>query len=196
MRLLVLGGSLGARVFADVVPAALAALPPGLRARLAVVQQCRAEDLDRVRAAYAAAGIEAELAPFFADVAARLGAAHLVIARAGASIGGGTGGRRTAGDPGAAAGCDRRPPERQRTRPGGRGRGVGDRRSPLFTPARLADSLARWLGGPARLAAAAAAAAAIARADAAARLADLVERLMRHDDVGAHAEFDSTGARA
>ena len=55
VRLLVLGGSLGARVFSDVVPAALAVLPDALRARLSVVQQCRAEDLERVRAAYAAA---------------------------------------------------------------------------------------------------------------------------------------------
>ena len=85
LRLLVLGGSLGARVFSDVVPPALAALPEALRARLAVAQQCRAEDLDRVRAAYAAAGIAAELATFFPDVAEQLAAAHLVIARAGAS---------------------------------------------------------------------------------------------------------------
>ncbi|MFC0384764.1 undecaprenyldiphospho-muramoylpentapeptide beta-N-acetylglucosaminyltransferase [Muricoccus vinaceus] len=85
MRLLVLGGSLGARVFSDVVPAAIAALPDALRARVEVVQQCRAEDLDRTRAAYAAAGVRAELAPFFADVAARLERAHLVVARAGAS---------------------------------------------------------------------------------------------------------------
>src|SRR6185312_5683842 len=45
LRLLVLGGSLGARVFSDVVPPALLALPAELRARLSVVQQCRAEDL-------------------------------------------------------------------------------------------------------------------------------------------------------
>ena len=62
MRLLVLGGSLGARVFADVVPAAVAALPAGAARRgWSVTQQCRAEDLDRVRAAYAAAGMPAEL---------------------------------------------------------------------------------------------------------------------------------------
>jgi UDP-N-acetylglucosamine--N-acetylmuramyl-(pentapeptide) pyrophosphoryl-undecaprenol N-acetylglucosamine transferase len=85
LRLLVLGGSLGARVLSDVVPAALTTLPDPLRRRLSVVQQCRAEDLDRVRAAYAAAGIAAELAPFFTDVAVRLAAAHLVIGRAGAS---------------------------------------------------------------------------------------------------------------
>jgi UDP-N-acetylglucosamine--N-acetylmuramyl-(pentapeptide) pyrophosphoryl-undecaprenol N-acetylglucosamine transferase len=85
LRLLVLGGSLGARVLSDVVPAALAALPARLRARLSVMQQCRAEDLDRVRAAYADAAIAVELSTFFADVAGLLAGAHLVIARAGAS---------------------------------------------------------------------------------------------------------------
>ena len=85
IRLLVLGGSLGARVFSDIVPAALRALPDSLRARIVVVQQTRPEDIERVRAAYAADGIAAELSPFFPDVAARLAAAHLVIARAGAS---------------------------------------------------------------------------------------------------------------
>ncbi len=69
----------------DIVPAALRSLPEALRARLSVVQQARAEDLERVRDAYAAAGLAAELSPFFPDVAARLVAAHLVIARAGAS---------------------------------------------------------------------------------------------------------------
>ncbi|MDR3532550.1 MAG: UDP-N-acetylglucosamine--N-acetylmuramyl-(pentapeptide) pyrophosphoryl-undecaprenol N-acetylglucosamine transferase, partial [Rhodopila sp.] len=85
IRLLVLGGSLGARVFSDVVPAALRSLPDTLQSRLSVVQQTRPEDLERVKAAYAEYGIAAELSPFFADVAARLVAAHLVIARAGAS---------------------------------------------------------------------------------------------------------------
>ena len=64
-----LGGSLGARVFSDVVPAALRALPDGLRSRLVVVQQTRSEDLQRVSAAYAECGMTAELSPFFPDVA-------------------------------------------------------------------------------------------------------------------------------
>ncbi len=85
LRLLVLGGSLGARVFSDLVPAAIGALPQELRARLLVTQQCRAEDIDRVRAAYAALGVPAELSPFFGDVARLLANAHLVVARAGAS---------------------------------------------------------------------------------------------------------------
>ncbi|HEY8609759.1 MAG TPA: UDP-N-acetylglucosamine--N-acetylmuramyl-(pentapeptide) pyrophosphoryl-undecaprenol N-acetylglucosamine transferase, partial [Roseomonas sp.] len=85
MRIFVIGGSLGARIFADVVPAAIGSLPPELRRRIEVVQQCRQEDMDRTRTAYAAAGVKAELAPFFQDVDARYKAAHLVIARAGAS---------------------------------------------------------------------------------------------------------------
>ncbi|MDB5370403.1 MAG: undecaprenyldiphospho-muramoylpentapeptide beta-N-acetylglucosaminyltransferase [Roseomonas sp.] len=85
MRLLVLGGSLGARIFSDIVPAAVAELPPALRQRLSIVQQCRTEDLPRVRAAYESLGIPAELSPFFGDVAGLYSTAHLVIARAGAS---------------------------------------------------------------------------------------------------------------
>jgi UDP-N-acetylglucosamine--N-acetylmuramyl-(pentapeptide) pyrophosphoryl-undecaprenol N-acetylglucosamine transferase len=85
LHVLVLGGSLGARVFSDIVPSALAALPPEQRARLRITQQCRAEDLERVRAAYQQSGVVAELAPFFPDVATLLASAHLVIARAGAS---------------------------------------------------------------------------------------------------------------
>ena len=85
IRLLVLGGSLGARILSDVVPAALAALPDLLRSRLRVVQQVRAEQLEAVRAIYAASGIEAELSPFFEEMGRRYADAHLVISRAGAS---------------------------------------------------------------------------------------------------------------
>ena len=85
LRLLVVGGSLGATVLADVVPQAVAMLPPALLTRMQVVQQCRAEDIDRVRAAYAALGVPAELATFIDDMPDRLRWAHLVIARAGAS---------------------------------------------------------------------------------------------------------------
>ena len=84
-ELLVFGGSQGAAVFSDIIPQALAALPEQYRARLRVAQQCRSEDLERVRNAYAAAGIVADLSTFFADLPARLAVAHAVIARAGAS---------------------------------------------------------------------------------------------------------------
>lgn len=85
LNLLVIGGSQGARVLSEQVPAAIAGLPPEDRARLHVSHQARAEDLDRVVAAYAEAGIAAEVQPFFDDVPARLAACQLVISRAGAS---------------------------------------------------------------------------------------------------------------
>lgn len=85
LRLLVTGGSQGARVMADVVPPALESLPEALRARLDLVQQAREEDLARVTTAYARAGIAAQIAPFFPDLPERIAASHLVVARAGAS---------------------------------------------------------------------------------------------------------------
>jgi len=83
--ILVVGGSQGARVLSDVVPAAMARLDETLRERLHVTQQCRPEDLDRVRALYAQSRINATLDKFFADIPERLAQAHLVISRAGAS---------------------------------------------------------------------------------------------------------------
>lgn len=85
LRLLVTGGSQGARVMADVVPAGIAALTPELRARLSIVQQARGEDEARVRDAYAQLGVRAEVAAFFKDLPQRIADAHLVISRAGAS---------------------------------------------------------------------------------------------------------------
>lgn len=85
IRVLVTGGSQGARILAETAPRALAALPQELRARLRVQQQARAESLEAARQIYLEAGIDAEVAPFFRDMAARLSAAHLVIGRAGAS---------------------------------------------------------------------------------------------------------------
>lgn len=85
LRVLVIGGSQGASVFSEVVPAALGLLPPELRARIRLDQQCREAELTTTRAKYAALNMQVDLAPFFADVAARLAAAHLVISRAGAS---------------------------------------------------------------------------------------------------------------
>ena len=85
LRLLVIGGSQGASVFSDVVPAAMALLPADVRARIRLDQQCREPEIAATRAKYAELGMQVDLAPFFADVAARLAAAHLVISRAGAS---------------------------------------------------------------------------------------------------------------
>ena len=85
LRVLVTGGSQGARVLSEIVPDGLAMLQPALRSRLQVTQQCRAEDLDAVRARYASHNIPAELGTYFEDMSARLADAHLFIGRAGAS---------------------------------------------------------------------------------------------------------------
>ncbi len=84
-RLLVFGGSQGAQFFSDAVPPALAKLSPVQRGRLRVTQQARAEDAEAVTRAYRELGIEAEVSPFFTDMAARMAAAHLVVSRSGAS---------------------------------------------------------------------------------------------------------------
>ena len=83
--LLVFGGSQGARFFSDILPPALALLPPELRASLFVVQQCREEDLARVEEAYKESGVRAHLATFFANLPEEMAKCHLVIGRAGAS---------------------------------------------------------------------------------------------------------------
>ena len=83
--LMVTGGSQGARVMADVVPAAVAALPPELREKIIVTQQARPEDAARVAGVYERAGVKAEIAPFFNDLPLRIARAQLVIARSGAS---------------------------------------------------------------------------------------------------------------
>jgi UDP-N-acetylglucosamine--N-acetylmuramyl-(pentapeptide) pyrophosphoryl-undecaprenol N-acetylglucosamine transferase len=85
ITLLVVGGSQGAKVFSDLVPAALLLLPEHLQRRLRVFQQCRGDDLERVRALYHHHHIDCELRAFFDDMPLRLAEAHLVIGRSGAS---------------------------------------------------------------------------------------------------------------
>lgn len=85
LRVLVTGGSQGARVLSEVVPDGLAMLQPALRTRLQVIQQCRAEDIEAVRQRYASHDIPAELGTYFEDMAERLADAHLFIGRSGAS---------------------------------------------------------------------------------------------------------------
>src|SRR6478752_4188045 len=84
LRLLVVGGSQGARVMSDIVPGAIEKLEPALWSRLILTQQVREEDMIRVRAVYDRLKIQAELAPFFTDLPARLAQNHLVISRSGA----------------------------------------------------------------------------------------------------------------
>jgi UDP-N-acetylglucosamine--N-acetylmuramyl-(pentapeptide) pyrophosphoryl-undecaprenol N-acetylglucosamine transferase len=178
-RLLVFGGSQGARIFADVVPAASAVLSEARRKLLDIVQQARPEDIERVSQAYAKVGVNAEVAPFFADLPGRIAAAHLIISRSGAS---------TATEitvigrpailvplPGAidndqlinATALQQR--EAAWLMP-----------QSVFTPELLAHELERLMSDPDDLQKVAAAARALGRPDAVARLADLVDALARN----------------
>ncbi|MFL1464086.1 undecaprenyldiphospho-muramoylpentapeptide beta-N-acetylglucosaminyltransferase [Roseococcus sp. DSY-14] len=178
IRLLVIGGSLGARVFGDAVPAAVTALPPALRQRLIVTQQCRAEDLERVRAAYAGTGIPVELSPFFTDIPRRLATAHLVLARAGASTLAelACAGRPAVLVPLPSAIDDHQAANARALEAAGAASVLPQAR---MTGESLSALLVTWLSSPDRLAEAARAAASLARPQAARDLADLVLSLLR-----------------
>lgn len=173
LRLLIFGGSQGARVMADIVPAAIALLDDGLRARLHIVQQAREEDLARVRGAYASLSVAADVASFFADLPARIAASHLVVARSGAST---VAELAAIGRPSILVPLPHAIDQDQFAnagvleRAGGAVRLVQD----SFTPERLATEIAALTGVPERLGTMAAAARSLGRLDAAARLADLV----------------------
>ncbi len=174
LRLLVLGGSQGARVFSDVVPDALSRLPDPVRRRLEIVQQCRPEDLERVAAVYAAHDATAELSAFFDDVPDRLAACHLLIARAGAStIAEATCvGRPAILVPYPHAVDDHQTRNAQAVDEAGGGWLMPQA---AFTAKTLAERLGALAAMPEALRQAADAARAAGRPDAAARLADLVE---------------------
>jgi UDP-N-acetylglucosamine--N-acetylmuramyl-(pentapeptide) pyrophosphoryl-undecaprenol N-acetylglucosamine transferase len=171
--LLVFGGSQGAASFSQVVPEAILSLPATLRERVRLVQQCRPEDIEHVRARYAAAGIVAELAPFFADLPARLAAAHLVIGRSGASTVAelATIGRPSILIPYPYAADDHQSANARAFEATGACIVIPHA---AFKPAALAAHLIALFEAPQRLAAMAAAAHAAGRPDAAVRLADLV----------------------
>ncbi len=178
VHILVMGGSQGARILSDVVPAAIAMLPAALRADVRVSHQARAEDADRVARAYAAAGIPADIEPFFADVPTRMRDAHLVISRAGASSVADISviGRPSILVPLAAAIRDEQTAN---------ARGLVDAGAAELAPEdsltaeTLSARIAAILGDPARAQTMAEAAHAQAIPDATTRLAALVERLAR-----------------
>ena len=174
LRLLVTGGSQGARILSEVVPAALAALPEPLRLRLRVEQQTRADAVDAGRRTYVEARVEAEVASFFGDMAGRLRTADLVIGRAGASTVCelATAGRPSILVPFAAAMDDHQTLNARLLSDVGAAEVIAEQE---FTAARLAEVLQDLLAKPERLASMAAAAHGAARPDAAERLADLVE---------------------
>jgi UDP-N-acetylglucosamine--N-acetylmuramyl-(pentapeptide) pyrophosphoryl-undecaprenol N-acetylglucosamine transferase len=173
LRLVIFGGSQGARIMADIVPMAIGRLDPGLHARLAIVQQAREEDLARVRKTYADFSIAAEIAPFFADLPARIATSHLVVARSGAST---VAELAAIGRPAILVPLPHALDQDQFVNAGVLERAGGALRLPqdAFTPERLATELAALAAAPQRLAAMAAAARSLGRLDAANRLADLV----------------------
>ncbi len=192
LSLVVFGGSQGARVFSDVVPAALAAFGADLKTRLRVTQQCRPEDIEAARARYRDAGIAAELATFFDDLPERLASAHLVIGRAGAST---CAEMLVVGRPGILVPYPHAIDDHQTRNAHAIDEAGAGWLMPetSFTAASLAERLQSLLGLPAILEKAAAAAKAVGNADAAKRLADMVCAMLNSN--GADGGGDSGAER-
>jgi UDP-N-acetylglucosamine--N-acetylmuramyl-(pentapeptide) pyrophosphoryl-undecaprenol N-acetylglucosamine transferase len=175
-RLLVMGGSQGARVMADIVPSAIENLDPSLWSRLVLTQQVREEDMARVRVVYNRLKISAELAPFFTDLPARLAANHLIIARSGA----GTVSELAAiGRPSILVPLPGSIDQDQFANAGVLSQAGGALRivQGEFTVDRLASEISALAAEPAKLAGMAQAARNAGRLDAAERLADLVVKV-------------------
>ena len=173
LRLLVFGGSQGARVMSEIVPAAVERLSADLRARLHIVQQARAEDIDAVSAQYARLGVTAECAAFFSDLPVRMAAAHLVVSRSGAST---VAELSAIGRPAILVPLPNALDQDQFANAGVLEEAGGAVRIVQrdFTPERLASELATLAGDAEHLAGMAKAAKAAGTVDAAERLADLV----------------------
>ncbi|NGX93697.1 MAG: UDP-N-acetylglucosamine--N-acetylmuramyl-(pentapeptide) pyrophosphoryl-undecaprenol N-acetylglucosamine transferase, partial [Candidatus Afipia apatlaquensis] len=176
LRLLVVGGSQGARIMADIVPPAIEKLEPALWRRLSLVQQVREEDMSRVRAVYDRLKIEAELAPFFADLPARLAATHLVVSRSGAGTVAELG---AIGRPSILVPLPGAIDQDQFANAGVLEKVGGAIRIPQneFTPDRLASEISALAADPARLTTTATSARSVGRLDAAERLADLAVKV-------------------
>lgn len=181
-RVLVTGGSQGATILSAVVPEGLGLLPEHFRRRLQVTQQCRPEDMEEVRARYAALGIPAELATYIADMPERLAWSHLVIARAGAST---IAELTAAGRPAILIPLPSATDDHQTSNAREMAKAGGARVIPqrLFTPIELAKQMQKLGLDPDALANAAARAKSVGRPDAASDLADLVELV--GGDIGA-----------
>jgi UDP-N-acetylglucosamine--N-acetylmuramyl-(pentapeptide) pyrophosphoryl-undecaprenol N-acetylglucosamine transferase len=180
VRLFVMGGSLGARVFGKAVPEAVALLHADLRRRLAIAQQARAEDVQQAQEAYRALDLEVELKPFFEDVPERLRQAHLLITRAGAST---LAELTAAGRPAIMVPLPNSIDDHQMANARALESIGGGWLLPesALSPAALAKVLEEALAEPGRLEKAAATAKSLGKRDAADRLADLVIDLLPQD---------------
>lgn len=175
-RLVVFGGSQGARVMSEIVPAGVEALPPAVRSRIRVVQQCREADLDSVRTIYRRLDVPAELAAFFSDLPSRVAESHLVIARSGAST---VAEIAAIGRPSILVPLPNALDQDQLANASALAAAGGALliRESEFTPERLAAEIVRLIAEPATLALMASSARRMGRLDAAERLADLVLRV-------------------
>jgi len=175
-RLLVVGGSQGARVMSDIAPGAIERLDPAMRGRLILTQQVRDEDMARVRAVYDRLAIDAELAPFFTDLPVRLASSHLIVSRSGA----GTVAELAAiGRPSILVPLPGAIDQDQFANAGVLSQADGALRiaQAEFTPDRLAMEISALAAAPERLATMAGNARRVGRLDAAERLADLVMKV-------------------
>jgi UDP-N-acetylglucosamine--N-acetylmuramyl-(pentapeptide) pyrophosphoryl-undecaprenol N-acetylglucosamine transferase len=181
-RILVTGGSQGASILSNVVPDGLAMLPEHFRRRLQVTQQCRAEDIEEVRARYASLGIPADLATYIGDMPDKLAWTHLVIGRAGAST---IAELTAAGRPAILVPLPSATDDHQTANAREMAKAGGARMiaQANFAPVELAKQMQKLGLEPEALANAAARAKAVGRPNATADLADLVERTGR--DLGA-----------
>lgn len=176
LKLLVTGGSQGATILSEIVPEGLDMLEPSLRRRLQIVQQCRPDDIERVRKQYAGLGIPAELTTYIEDMAAKLADSHLMIGRAGASTIAEltAAGRPAILVPFAAATDDHQTANAREMVKAGGARAINQEK---FTPDVLARQIEALAMEPGTLANAAARALSVGRPHAARDLADLVERV-------------------
>ena len=176
LKILVTGGSQGASILGQVVPAGLGELKPSLRHRLQIVQQCRPDDIDQVRDAYRLLEIPAELMTYIEDMPAKLAEAHLIIARAGAST---IAELTTAGRPAILIPLPSATDDHQTANAREMARAGGARMiaQAQFTPERLARQIEALAADPLALANAASRALSVGRPHAARDLADLVERI-------------------
>jgi UDP-N-acetylglucosamine--N-acetylmuramyl-(pentapeptide) pyrophosphoryl-undecaprenol N-acetylglucosamine transferase len=176
LKILVTGGSQGASILSDVVPKGLGLLDPSLRRRLQVVQQCRPEDIERVRNQYAELQIPAELMTYIEDMPEKLADAHLVIGRAGASTIAelSAAGRPAILIPFAAATDDHQTANAREMVKAGGARAIQETG---FTPEVLARQIEALAMDPIALSNAAARALSVGHPHAARDLADLVERI-------------------
>jgi UDP-N-acetylglucosamine--N-acetylmuramyl-(pentapeptide) pyrophosphoryl-undecaprenol N-acetylglucosamine transferase len=176
LKILVTGGSQGATILGRVVPEGLGMLEPSLRRRLQVVQQCRPDDIERVRKQYADLGIPAELMTYIEDMADKLADCHLMIGRAGASTIAEltAAGRPAILIPFAAATDDHQTANAREMVKAGGARAI---RQDSFTPDVLARQIEALAMDPVALNNAAGRALSVGRPHAARDLADLVERI-------------------